>query len=303
MELKWLEDFVAVARTGSFSSAARERHVTQPAFSRRIRALEHWLGIQLFNRTTFPVELTQYGEEFMPHALQIIETATHAQQDFRTSSAQDDMLVRLSTLHSLSMYTVPNIIEPFLAANPRARVEIFSSIQGVEAHYDAIEGGDSHILLVYSKSWNDRRGRFTSKTIGRELLIPVVSRGFVKKHGLPRFDGPAKVPAILYTPFTFSHTLTAPVIESLGTQLRPRVMSSLAETQKAMVMEGIGLAWLPSNSVSHELASGEIVKVESRHHDLEVGVDVMAIRHVDLKHRMAEKLWNALPDRAHASLA
>lgn len=302
MELKWLEDFVSVARTGSFSSAARERYVTQPAFSRRVRALEHWLGVQLFDRTTFPIELTRYGLEFMPHALRIIETATHAQQDFRALSAQDDMLVRLSTLHSLSMYTVPKIIGPFVASNPRASVEIFSSIQGVEAHYDAIDGGDSHILFIYSNSWNDRRRRFLTKVIGREFLIPVVSRDFVEKHGMPIFGSATKVPVILYTPFTFSHALTASIIDPLAAQMRPRATSSLSETQKAMALEGIGLAWLPSNSVSHELASGRLIKVQSKDHQLEVQVDILAIRQIELKHRMAEKLWNALPD-PHASLA
>ena len=48
MNLSWLEDFLALAASGNFSRAAQERHMTQPAFSRRIRALEEWLGATLF---------------------------------------------------------------------------------------------------------------------------------------------------------------------------------------------------------------------------------------------------------------
>ncbi|HWU74121.1 MAG TPA: LysR family transcriptional regulator, partial [Sphingomonas sp.] len=51
MELAWLEDFIALSETGNFSRAAELRHVTQPAFSRRIRALEDWVGTPLFERT------------------------------------------------------------------------------------------------------------------------------------------------------------------------------------------------------------------------------------------------------------
>ncbi|WP_164666734.1 helix-turn-helix domain-containing protein, partial [Pseudomonas viridiflava] len=51
MELVWLEDFNALAESGNFSRAADARHVTQPAFSRRIRALESWVGVELFERT------------------------------------------------------------------------------------------------------------------------------------------------------------------------------------------------------------------------------------------------------------
>ena len=51
MESKWLEDFVSLAETGSFSRSAALRHVTQPAFSRRIRSLEAWLGADLIDRS------------------------------------------------------------------------------------------------------------------------------------------------------------------------------------------------------------------------------------------------------------
>jgi len=64
MELKWLEDFVSLARTGSFSRSAEERHVTQSAFSRRIQALEIWLGVSLIDRSTYPTTLTAAGRAF-----------------------------------------------------------------------------------------------------------------------------------------------------------------------------------------------------------------------------------------------
>jgi DNA-binding transcriptional LysR family regulator len=61
MELKWLEDFTALASTLSFSRAAEERNVTQSAFSRRIKQLEMWLGVTLISRASFPAELTKEG--------------------------------------------------------------------------------------------------------------------------------------------------------------------------------------------------------------------------------------------------
>ena len=47
MELKWLDDYLALIETGSLSAAAEKRHVSQPAFSRRIQMLESWLGVSL----------------------------------------------------------------------------------------------------------------------------------------------------------------------------------------------------------------------------------------------------------------
>ncbi len=52
MEIRWLEDFIALARTRHFSRAADEQHVTQPTFSRRIKLLEEEMGVTLINRQT-----------------------------------------------------------------------------------------------------------------------------------------------------------------------------------------------------------------------------------------------------------
>ncbi|MFA5490648.1 MAG: LysR family transcriptional regulator, partial [Candidimonas sp.] len=68
MELKWLKDFEALAEHRSFSKAAKARHVTQPAFSRRIRSLEDWLGIILVDRELRPMTLTKAGLEFIGEA-------------------------------------------------------------------------------------------------------------------------------------------------------------------------------------------------------------------------------------------
>ncbi len=57
MEGKWLEDFLSVARTGSFSRSAAERHITQSAFSRRIKSLEQWAGAALIDRSSYPTRL------------------------------------------------------------------------------------------------------------------------------------------------------------------------------------------------------------------------------------------------------
>jgi len=76
MELKWLEDFVSLARTGSFSRSAEERHVTQSAFSRRIQALETWLVVSLIDRSAYPTTLTAAGRAFRETAEEAVRSAT-----------------------------------------------------------------------------------------------------------------------------------------------------------------------------------------------------------------------------------
>lgn len=75
VEIKWVEDFLALNRTRNFTKAADSRNVTQPAFSRRIRGLEVWLGNPLFDRTSKPLKLTMAGERFVPIAEDLLSRA------------------------------------------------------------------------------------------------------------------------------------------------------------------------------------------------------------------------------------
>ena len=73
METKWLEDFVSLAETRSFSRSAQLRHVTQPAFSRRIQSLEAWAGTLLVDRSSYPTRLTPAGEILYDQSLELLQ--------------------------------------------------------------------------------------------------------------------------------------------------------------------------------------------------------------------------------------
>ena len=74
METKWLEDFVSLAETPSFSRSAQLRHVTQPAFSRRIQSLEAWAGTDLVDRSAYPTQLTAAGQILYAQALGLLQS-------------------------------------------------------------------------------------------------------------------------------------------------------------------------------------------------------------------------------------
>lgn len=73
MEIKWIQDFISLAKTHSFSRSAEERNVTQPALSRRIQALEAWVGVELVDRSTLPARLTPAGTAFYGQAQSILD--------------------------------------------------------------------------------------------------------------------------------------------------------------------------------------------------------------------------------------
>lgn len=109
VDQKLLEDFLSLCRHRSFSHAAQERNVTQPAFSRRIRALEEWLGVVLFDRTALPVRLTAQGEQFLPVARDIVDRMAEARREFAAGNRSDG-IVRLISLPTLSINVLPDLL-------------------------------------------------------------------------------------------------------------------------------------------------------------------------------------------------
>src|SRR5213079_2066499 len=108
METKWLEDFVSLAETRSFSRSAQLRHVTQPAFSRRIQALEAWAGIDLVDRSSYPTRLTPAGETFHSQALEILGTLQATRNMMRGHQVTGQDMIEFAVPHSLAFSFFPH---------------------------------------------------------------------------------------------------------------------------------------------------------------------------------------------------
>lgn len=106
---KWLEDFLSLVASRSFSRAAERRNVTQPAFSRRIRSLEIWLGCDLFDRTSYPVALTAEGQAFLETAEETVRQLYKIKADLqgRASSQLPQASFALTALHTLTTTFLP----------------------------------------------------------------------------------------------------------------------------------------------------------------------------------------------------
>src|SRR6188472_772108 len=101
MNLSWLEDFLALAASGNFSRAADERHSSQPAFSRRIRALEDWIGAPLVDRSSQPARLTEAGQWFAGVADELVGRAARLPGEARQVAEASSATLRIASTHAL----------------------------------------------------------------------------------------------------------------------------------------------------------------------------------------------------------
>src|SRR5580700_9963377 len=118
MEMHQLRYLVAVARTGSFSRAARECRVAQPSLSQQILKLEEELGDRLFERTRRKALLTPAGSLFLPYAVSILESAKRARQEIREIGGQVRGKILLGALPTIAPYFLPDIIRSFREKYP-----------------------------------------------------------------------------------------------------------------------------------------------------------------------------------------
>lgn len=263
MNLSWLEDFLALAATGNFSRAAEERHMTQPAFSRRIRALEEWLGVELFDRSSQPARLTPAGEWFRPQAQDLLARVARVPGEARAAASSHEATLRIAATHALSFTFVPRWLQAQEARTGPAPVRLLSDVlQRCEA---LLQQGEVQFLIAHAaaggRSELDAAG-VPSLAIGSDLLLPVRA---------------AAAPERALLGFSDASGLGRIVRQALGTELAGLAMQAvftahLASVLKTMALDGRGVAWLPQSLVKEELADGRLRVTGPAHWQLPIAV-------------------------------
>jgi len=264
VETKWLEDFVSLAETRSFSRSAQLRHVTQPAFSRRIQALEAWAGIDLVDRSSYPTRLTPAGETFHAQALEILGSlqATRNMMRGHQSGALD--MIEFAVPHSLAFSFFPHWVMDL-----RRRFGALKSRLITLNVHDAVltlTEGSCDLLIAYhhpSQPLQLSLERYEMLSLGHETLA-AYAKG--DEAGQPLFRLPAspghKVPFLSYGEGAYLGRLVDLIVKLAPAplQLEPIYETDMAEGLKAMALEGHGLAFLPASSVRKELKSRRLVR-------------------------------------------
>lgn len=292
MEIKWLEDFLSVAETGSFTRSAQLRHLTQPALSRRVRALEHWVGTPLIDRSSYPTRLTPAGDTFRKQALHALDALYAARTAARGSASKDGRNVRFALPHSLSLSFFPQwltVVQKAYGAFPSQLV-----VGNVHDAVMSFVEGNSDILICYQHATQPidlDAPRFAFCNLGEET-IRLYSR--CDRDGVPQYDPAARhaaLPFLNYTPDAYLRRIVDALLERSPTAIRfePMHEAAMAEGLKNMVLEGHGVAFLPGSSVVNELRGGRLVAVGGE--ALSTSLEVRACVDRRRREKAIEQLW------------
>lgn len=263
METKWLEDFVSLAETRSFSRSAQLRHVTQPAFSRRIQALEAWAGIDLVDRSAYPTRLTPAGETLHAQALEVLDALQATRNMMRSHQAAGQDMIEFAVPHTLAFTFFPHWLMD-LRKNFGGVKTRLTALNVHDAVLRLTEGG-CDLLIAYhhaSQPLQLSAERYEMIVLSSETLAPYAKAG---ADGQPLFRLPGRpsdrVPFLSYASGAYMARMVDAILKDAGQplHLEPIYETDMAEGLKAMALEGHGLAFLPSSSVRKELKARRLV--------------------------------------------
>ncbi|CAO3439823.1 LysR family transcriptional regulator [Azospirillum endophyticum] len=304
MELSWLDDFLALVDCGNFSRAADARHLTQPAFSRRIRALEDWAGTPLFDRSAQPVTLTEAGRRFRPFADETVRRLLQGREEARLAAQSEAATLRFAATHALSLTFFPSWLR---ALESRARLgAITLSSDSMEACERLMLAGQAQFLLCHAHPAAAGRldaESFRSVVVGGDRLLAVTApdAGGRPRHVLA--DGESMpVPHLSYSRESGMGRILDAVraVQPLPNALDTVFTSHLAAVLRTLARDGRGVAWLPESLIAEDLARGSLVRAGMPAGDgrWTVPVQIRLVRPRARQSKAAESFWTLAVEAA-----
>ena len=258
-----LETFLAIHRAGSISAASEVLHLSQPAVTRRLQALEHQLGAPLFDRTRQGLRLSTAGEVLLPHA----ERATAAELDALRAVAEhlhgDTGRVTLGVVGSLAGRWLSDVITDVVADHPG--IDLVVSTATSQQIRDQVLRGDLVLGIGYARPTDPD---LEVRVLFHEALVVVAAPSHPcagRRIALKDLRGERWLmfPELPSQPES-SGSIAARLLEQHhvpAEQIRP--IDSLS-AQRAMARAGYGLAFVPDSAVADDIAAGDLVTLDVR---------------------------------------
>jgi len=304
VDLNCLESFLALLEHGSFTKAAHAQHLSQPAFSRRIRSLEHWIGAELVDRSTFPVALTRAGRSFHAEAAQTVSGLAAVRDHVRGRQHMPREAVTMALSHTLATAFFARWwteVEPVGETVP-CRLLPSNTLDA----YEALHHGGCDLLLAYVDPAHPL-GIDTDEVewvpVANDRLAPCSAvSGTRAKYPLPPPVG-RYVPFLSHGSGAFLGRVTDRALASGDDlALQPVIQCDLTETLARLVLAGRGIAWLPGLLTQPAVDEGRIVRIGETRWDVELQVRLYRRRGTQVS-GPARKIWKKathLADKAAA---
>lgn len=295
MQTKWLEDLIALSHTGSLTRAAEQRHVTHPAFGRRIRALEAWAGAPLVERRGTSVRLTSQGEKLLGFAMQLVPAMANARSEICGADAEGHAAtVTLATGRTLARTVAADWLSRI--KRQRAGVRVVVRTGSMAETLQRFERGESDFMLTYHHPQLAVRlssHQYLQRRVASDRLVPV---GKINARGQAAFSFEL-AEAVPYLAYAQTLALGRLVSDHLSNHPKaPRLTETIecdsADALLEYALKGLGVAWLPWSLAAGACKARQLAPVGSK--ALEIGFEVRMVRAKRRLSPAAESFWQTV---------
>lgn len=289
MDTRWFQDFVTLAEVQNFTRAADMRNVSQAAFSRRIQALEQWLGAKLIDRAAFPTRLTPAGERFRKIATGLLSQIADAKAEIGEAPSRNH--VRIALTYALASTRLPQWWPRW---SGQGAITCSLEVGNVHDTVSAFSAGSADILIGFHQAMHPIQldtGRFERHELGVESVRPYMSRELLAS-GRIALPGLAAqpVPLLMYSPGSYFARVVDAAIEQAPQALfgYRAFEAEMTDVLGELASQGMGIAWLPDSSFLAGQLQG-LVPVGDGAWDIEVGI--VAYRAKVSARAVVDQLW------------
>ena len=301
MDVSHFRDLDRLRQTGNFSQAAALGNLSQPAFSRRIKSLESWVGAVLVDRSRQPVKLTEAGAQMLEAGLHALSRIEHERsQILEAQSLPDKYVITFGAQHSIGWRFYP----AWLQALEEAHGPILSRLRADDLPncLRDLKRGDVDFVVAYQQAGAQPTNSFESVLIGSDQLVLGCKPG---ADGCPifGFDAPGiEMPFLRFGDAAPIGQILQPLLakRDLANRLRTVYENSMAGALRIRARAGDGVAWLPKSLVAPDLENGLLVLTGDP--DWEVDLEIRLFRDLQRSNRATRSIWSFLQVRQDVPL-
>ena len=294
MDIKWFEDLLVLLEEKSFTRAAARRHVTQPAFSRRIRLLEEWLGVEIVDRRTKPIQMLPAGNALEETTRDLLNRVYVLRSNLQ-ASAQSQNRVTFVAQHTLAISMFPGLIRQIKQGLPATAYRVNPE------NNDDCEAAflrEADFLLAYEtplRQFDFSHLPVRRLAMGSEKIIPIVSQGFASGYENQAAMLTGVLPILMYQQGGFlADALTNTCLPSVMRDYRIEIIceSAFSASLKEMALSDMGMTWLTEGMIRDEIKTGKLISLENIFGGAEL--DIVLFFHEAKRSEQARQVYQLL---------
>jgi DNA-binding transcriptional LysR family regulator len=253
MELYQLRSFVAVAEAGHLTHAAETLHVSQPAVSAQIKALEDELKLVLFERTSSGMVLTSAGKRLLADAEKVLAAAQAMRNEAKALKGEVAAKVRVGTMSDPLFIRVGEFLGATVERHPLLQVELHREITG--AGFAKVLNGELDASFYYGDLEHPAVGRLRLRDSGFRVAAPAAWKSRLADAG---WNEIALQPWVITPPISTHHQMLRALFNKHGIDPTKVVEADQESVIENLVVSGVGLSLIREELALEKLASGKL---------------------------------------------